>query len=66
MARVEWIKGTLPAERGRVFVKFRDEQKRIRVATAFWNGQTFTCGAAPEGTPVLAWRPMPDKPEGKR
>ena len=22
--------------------------------------------SAPEGTPVLAWRPMPDKPEGKR
>lgn len=66
MPRVEWIKGELPAERGRVFVKFKDENKRVRVATAYWNGTTFTCGAAPEGTPVLAWRPMPPEREGKR
>lgn len=54
----EWITDCLPAKRGRFFVKFRDEHKRIRVATAIWNGKTFTTAAAPEGTPVIAWRPI--------
>lgn len=59
MARTDWIRDELPAKNGQVFVKYKDENRRIRVASAYWNGKTFTCGAAPEGTPVIAWRPIP-------
>ena len=56
-----WIDDRLPEKRGRVFIRFLDEHRRLRTATAFWNGRAFTTEAAPEGTQVLAWRPIPDE-----